>query len=78
MLMLTLMPFSGVPQCGQLGRTALFKLPTSGLNYKISLMAAKNPDSLNKAVNLLLVLLLAITLTITRPWFRLYEDSSGD
>ena len=32
------------------------------------------PDSFNMAV----ILLLAITLTITRPWFRLYEDSSGD
>ena len=26
----TLMPFSGVPLCGQLGRAALFKLPTPG------------------------------------------------
>ena len=32
------------------------------------------PDSLNMAV----ILLLAITLTTTRPWLRLFEDSSGD
>ena len=25
-----LMPFFGVPRCGQLGRAALFKLPTPG------------------------------------------------
>ena len=43
------------------------------------LNGCEDPGSLNKAVDLLFqVLLLAITLTITRPWFRLYEDSSGD
>ena len=31
-----LMLFSGVPQCGQLGRAALFKLPTPGSSNKIS------------------------------------------
>ena len=41
---------------------------------KDKLNGCVDPDSLNKAV----VLLLAITLTITRPWFRLHEDSSGD
>ena len=32
----TLMPFSGVPQCGQLGRAAPFKLPTPEVSDKIS------------------------------------------
>ena len=32
----TLMQFSGVPQCGQLGSAALFKLPTPEVSNKIS------------------------------------------
>ena len=32
----TLMTFSGVPRCGQLGRAALFKLPTPEVSNKIS------------------------------------------
>ena len=44
------------------------------LNKVIRLNVCLDPDSLYKAVSLLV----AITLTITQPWFRLYEDSSGD
>ena len=31
-----LMPFSGVPRCGQLGCAAMFKLPTPEVSNKIS------------------------------------------
>ena len=51
--------------------------PLSSSNLHDKLNGCVDPDSLNKAVDLLLVLLLAIKLMKTRPWFRLYDLFRG-